>query len=228
MLMEPLFEDAWVAKAANEQSPDSWVGDLFNTSSTLKSHAHKYLCTIKQWYDQFPATSNKEQLRNRRESFLTEQHLGVVNELFWWECMKLFNWSASPVFSKKKSRPDFRVLLPTELFCEVTTLNISDADRNDLSRGLAVDLNEERAKTIVRLFRKIVDAKLAQLMYGASKERPTILVLFDYTFWSNFGVDFSELDEILLQRKMGLGICRLRYPRSSMQKKSFFQTDVLE
>ncbi|MGH7259430.1 MAG: hypothetical protein ACREI9_01960 [Nitrospiraceae bacterium] len=193
-----LFDNDWVSSAATQAPQDSWARYVL---TNLSGTGGIYLTTLRTWFARFPKASTET--KNQLGSFMTSDHLGAVNEIFWWEWMKQFCWSAEPVKGKKHKRPDYHVSKPADFFCEVTTQNISDEVREQLSGGDGVDLNHERAGTIERLFLKIQREKLGQIQYGAFQKRPSVLVLFDYTFWSGLGVPFDELAEYLFGKQNG-------------------------
>lgn len=203
----PLFGDNWTSHVSTQAPKRSWAYQVMKSADA----GNVYLNTLRTWYYRFPRTSKTSiELKNRLESLRNEDHLGAVNELFWWECMKLFNWSAEPVVGRKHKRPDFKVTSPAYFFCEVTTLNISGRDRDDLSEGHGVGLNEEQTRTIDRLFLKILEEKLEQIQCGASEKKPNSLVLFDHTVWSQLGTEFYlKLAFHLLGEQMGFA----RLPR---------------
>jgi hypothetical protein len=187
-----LFDSNWLSSAFTRAPQDSWAHDVL---LNLASNGGIYLATLKAWFARFPKPSIE--MKNQLENFVTSAHLGAVNEIFWWEWMKRFHWVAEPVDGKKQRRPDFHVTKPFDFFCEVTTQNISDEVKEKLSKDHAIDLKEERARTMERLFVKAQQEKLDQIRYGASQGRPSVLVLFDYTFWSAFGVPFDKLSGYL-------------------------------
>jgi len=186
-----LIDSAWLSKA--KQAPhNSWAYEVL---TNLIGPGGTYLNTLRTWFARFP--KNSAEIANQLESLATPDHLGAVNEIFWWEWMKRFNWTAEPVIGRKSKRPDFHISIPSDFYCEVTTQNISAEVEENLSSRHAIDLNDERTRTIERLLIKARDEKLTQIQFGATRQKPTALVLFDYTFWSNFGVPFQELAKYL-------------------------------
>jgi len=199
-----IFDDAWLSLAASQPAADSWVQDVMED---MKGCGGLYLNTLIIWFQRFPL-KGKKHLKQGLESFDNTQHLGAVNELSWWELMTLFGWSPQLLLASATSRPDFHILTPTHFFCEVTTLNVSEKDRILLDSGKGVKLNH--GPTIGRILRKITKDKTEQIEYGASKKKPSILVLFDYTTWTHFGAQlYRELFHYLLGENSGF----LRLPR---------------
>jgi len=181
--MSDLYNSNWITNAEKLESSHSWVLDVLKSKN-----GRNYLKTIKTWYQRYPNKS--EHLKNFLESFDTASHLGGVNELFWWEFMKKFKWKAQPIKVNREKRPDFHVTKPSEFFCEVTTLNISKKDESALRSESGVGLNHEA--TIYRILGKVMNEEKEQIVYGCRKGHPSILVLFDYTFWSGLATDFSR------------------------------------
>lgn len=165
----------WEKEAMSHKSSHSWVSDVLRSE-----YGKNYLETIQTWFNKYPKAS--EHLKNLLESFVTEDHLGGANELFWWELMKKFQWKAHSIPENSERRPDFHITVPLEFFCEVTTLNISNKDRVALRSESGAELNYEA--TIFRVLRKATEEKKAQIDYSFKQGYPGILVLFDYTTWS--------------------------------------------
>jgi len=184
--MNKLFDSNWLATARETVTRDSWAYDVMKF---IPGSGEVYLKTIQTWYEEYPYIS--EHLKNQLENLDTASHLGGVNELFWWELMKKFEWKAQPIEVGSERRPDFHVTDPLEFFCEVTTLNISKSDRTALECENGVELDHEA--TIYRALRKIAEDKKEQIDYGLEKERASILVLIDYTTWSGLATNFSQI-----------------------------------
>lgn len=186
------FSQTWLSKAKAYQKSDSWVADLVQN---IPGTGKLYLDTLKNWYRKFPVTSLH--LRNRLDSFNTADHLGGVNELYWWQVMQKFGWNANPIPVGKTKRPDFQISAPAKFFCEVTTLNISTRDIKAMRGGKGVPL--DHLQTIGRLLRKAGREKKDQLAYAENRGFPAVLVVFDYTVWSGFATQFyKELKTYLL------------------------------
>lgn len=181
-----VFDKDWLARAAGAALGDSWAREVI---ATLDGDGRGYLDTLTLWFERFPLASKKQRqgLKTRLESFVTSDHLGAVNELSWYEFMRRAGLQASPIPPANAPRPDFRVTAPAEFFVEVSTLNVSEAERRELQATGGVDLNHR--ETLRRLLLKAVSEKDAQVAYAASEKRPCLLVLFDYTFWSGFATD---------------------------------------
>ncbi len=196
-----VFDDSWLAQARVKKPEDSWVDDLM---TTIDNGGNIYLSTLRTWFDRFPISSNKQKrgLKARLESFKNEDHLGAVNELSWYEFMQQTGSKAAPLAVSKTPRPDFKVENPTELFCEVSTLNVSDDEKKKFEDGEAVELNHR--ETLRRILLKVMTEKQHQISYAANQKRPCLLVLFDYTTWSAFGTQFFRfLADFLLGQKLG-------------------------
>lgn len=178
-----LYDTAWISRASAMAPSGSWARDVIET---LSGSGGAYLGTLRTWYDCYPVAS--AWLKNALESFANPDHLGAVNELVWWEFMRLVNWSAQVLPRGTQKRPDFQVLRPAEFYIEVTTLNISDADKKAFSAGRTVGLNH--SDSMERTLRKITDEKLDQIQFGAAQGRASVMVMFDYTLWSSFATHF--------------------------------------
>ena len=161
------------------------------------------MCNIRLWFNEFPAVAkDKQKLCERLESFQDEQHLGGVNELAWWAFMRREGIGASVVATTKTPRPDFQLAPPPDCFVEISTLNVSEKDRNKLRAGESVALDHR--ESIRRVVGKLTDEKHKQLIYAVNQRKPAVLVLFDYTEWSAFGTDFFKiLGEFLLGTEFG-------------------------
>jgi len=194
-----IFDQDWLSKASSIQRGGQWVDDVI---AEINGSGGIYLSTLRLWFSQFPISAKqKRHLKQALESFNNTDHLGAVNELAWWKFTNSFGWSSSPIHTGKDKRPDFYVDSPSEFFCEVTTLNLSEKESGLLKSGKGVNLDHNL--TLQRVLKKVVEEKNEQIKYGASKKRPCVLVLFDYTFWSGFGTQFYQaLADFLL------GICK--------------------
>jgi hypothetical protein len=180
-----LFDATWLTQAQAKKSTDSWVTEVIAApEGTL------YLDVLRVWFGRFPLNSIKDRraLKARLESLNTSDHLGGVNELSWWEFMRRTNLHAEPISTTTNPRPDFKVLTPTEFFVEVSTLNVSEAEKKKLECEGAIPL--DHAETLRRLLLKAANDKKDQISYAASEGRACALVLFDYTMWSGFGTRF--------------------------------------
>lgn len=195
-----LFDDNWLIQASSRKNDDQWVDDVMNQ---INGSGGIYLNTLRLWFDRFSLPSKqKNHLKQGIESFNNSDHLGGVNELAWWKFINSFGWSASPVRAGKGKRPDFHVIRPCEFFCEVTTLNISEKEKKLLVSGKGVPLNHN--VSLERILKKIVEEKSEQIKYGASKSKPSVLILFDYTFWSGLGTQFYRaFANFLLGKRAG-------------------------
>ena len=199
---QPIFGDEWLAKARDKSSGAAWVDSVIET---LETSGQIYLANLRLWFNGFPAPSkDKQQLRGRLESFEDDQHLGGVNELSWWIFMQQRNGRAATVVPtvRKASRPDFLLPEPADCFIEVSTLNVSAGDRENLKQGKYVALND--AESLRRVIGKLTEEKLLQLRYAVDQKKPGVLVLFDYTEWSAYATRFfSTLAKFLLGTEFG-------------------------
>lgn len=196
-----IFDPEWLATAKENSPKGSWVEAVF---ASLPTSGGMYLSTLRLWFERFPAPSVAERklLKARLESHTKSDHLGAVNELAWWEFMRQAGIVAEPLKTAATPRPDFRVSKPCEVFVEVSTLNLSDAERKGIEDGSGVELNH--TETMRRLCLKIASEKEPQIAYAATKDRPCALVVFDYTTWSTFGTDIVHVlaESLLGERPM--------------------------
>lgn len=181
-----VFDEGWRARVLDDAFGDSWAHEVM---ATLDGDGGLYLEILALWFGRFPLVSEKQrwQLKTRLESLTTSDHLGAVNELSWYQFMRMAGLQASPIPTANAPRPDFRVTAPAEFFVEVSTLNVSEAERKSLLATGGVDLNHHA--TLRRLLLKATGEKDAQIAHAASEGRPCPLVLFDYTFWSGLATD---------------------------------------
>lgn len=193
-----MFDEEWHVRATRSPLDDSWVGELVDS---MNAGGKRYLATLDLWFGRFPFPSSKDRLalKTRLESFITSEHLGAVNELSWYEFMRQAGFHATPISPTATPRPDFRITAPIDVFVEVSTLNVSEAQKNALNATGGVDLDHN--ETLRRLLRKASDEKSAQIQFSASQALPCLLVLFDYTLWSGLSTDFYRfLATALLSR----------------------------
>lgn len=191
-----VFDAAWVRRAKTATHKVSWIIDVLDS---LDADGTLYLDSIRIWFNEFPHPSTKDRraLKTRLESFNNSDHLGGVNELSWWEFMRKTQLTAEPVATTNAPRPDFHLIAPTECFLEVSTLNVSDEDREKFERDEGVSLNH--SDTVRRIVLKAANEKKRQIGFAADSRRPCALVLFDYTTWSAFGTQaFRFFDNTLL------------------------------
>ncbi len=200
-----LFDQDWLDKASSKERGRQWVDDVIKE---INGSGGTYLRILRLWFSEFPISAKQRRhFKQAMESFNNVDHLGAVNELAWWKFTNSFGLLSSPIPAGQGKRPDFYVSSPSEFFCEVTTLNLSVKEQELLEAGKSVDL--EHGVTLQRVLKKVVDEKNEQIKYGALKKSPSVLVLFDYTFWSGLGTRFYKaLAEFLL----GAGISFLKLP----------------
>jgi len=182
-----VFDEDWRVRATHPPVDDSWVGELV---ALMDAGGKRYLATLGSWFERFPFSSPKHRraMKTRLESFVTSEHLGAVNELSWNEFMRKHGFHATPISPTTTPRPDFRITAPIDVFVEVSTLNVSEAQKNALNAIGGVDLDHN--ETLRRLLRKASEEKVAQLQFSANQTLPCLLVLFDYTLESGLPKDF--------------------------------------
>ena len=197
-----VFDESWLRSAGAKEVNTSWVD---NVMSTADSGGDIYLDSLRTWFDRFPLLQKgKRDLKARLESFIDTDHLGAVNELSWWALMRQMGWQSDPIPASKSPRPDFRVRIPVAFLVEVSTLNVSNADRKTFAAAESVELNH--SATLKPILFKITDEKKEQISYAADQKQPCLLVLFDYTTWSGFGTQcFQFLAEFLVGEQLGFG-----------------------
>jgi hypothetical protein len=191
-----VFDVSWLDQARAETPNDSWVSGVM----TYPEEGKLYLQTLRDWFAEFPISSRKDrvELKKRLERYDTRDHLGAVNELVWWEFMRRIHLHAEPVPTSTTPRPDFRVLKPSEFFAEVSTLNVSIQEGEELRKG---GVRPDPDKTLRRILLKAANDKKHQICYAFGKQKPCALVLFDYGVWSGLGLDWcSAFADALLGR----------------------------
>jgi hypothetical protein len=201
-----VFDEDWRAHAKGGALGDSWANEVV---AKMDGDGGRYLDTLALWFERFPFCSRNDRraLKTRIESFTTNDHLGAVNELSWYEFMRQSDFQVEPISPTTAPRPDFRITDPVNAFVEVTTLNVSEGEKNALRATGGVDLNHN--EMLRRLLRKASDEKSAQLKYAADQALPCLLVLFDYTFWSGQLTDFYRF---LATALLGRGSAFARLP----------------
>jgi hypothetical protein len=181
-----MFDKEWIENAWKFTDTKSWAHSVM---IELDTTGGIYLNTLRMWYEEFPGTEKqKKPLRQRIESFGNEDHLGGVNELSWWKFLQKSNFGAEPVPTTTSARPDFKVQTPTEFFVEVSTLNVSATEKQQLGSEGAISL--DHAETLRRMLLKSTNDKYEQISFAYNQRRPCCLALFDYTKWSAFGTQF--------------------------------------
>jgi hypothetical protein len=198
---QELYNDNWINNIKSEHLSSSWANDVLED---IHGYGGIYLSTIKAWFQKFPFAniSQSKHMKKSLESLSTEDHLGAVNELFWYNTAKLLKWRLEPL-SEKASSPDFSVSLPSCFYCEVTTLNISQSDRDAFAKNNSAPLNHGRE--IARILRKATDEKIEQLRFGYNVQKPSVIVVFDYSTFSGLGTNRPHaLAKVLLDSPAGL------------------------
>ena len=181
-----VFSDSWRARAVDTALGDSWAHEVM---AALNGNGRRYLEILALWFERFPLASKKQrwELKRRLESLTNSDHLGAVNELSWYQFMRGAGLQARPIPTANAPRPDFKVTSPSEFFVEVSTLNVSEAERESLRVTGGVDLNYDA--TLRRLLLKAAGEKDAQIAHAARQGQPCLLVVFDHAFWSSLATD---------------------------------------
>lgn len=197
---ETIFDANWLRAAQTNVDQSSWVEEVIET---FDSSGKLYLDILQNLFNGFPLNSKQKwQLKTRIESFNSADHLGAVNELAWWAFLEREQFNASPIPVTRMPTPDFHVIAPSDFFVEVSTLNISKSDQSKFELEDSVEL--DHSETLRRILGKLTDEKRKQLSYAAKLNSPSVLVLFDYTTWSQFPTQFYRFfAEFLLGRQRG-------------------------
>lgn len=199
---QELYSNEWQNRIRTEDFfSSSWAKPVFDN---FDESGWVYLSKIREWFAEFPFVSphQSKHMRNRLESLNTEDHLGAVNELFWYNLATFLGWRLKPL-SVEVTAPDFEVSSPACFYCEITTLNVSQSDRGQFKKGLSAPLNHGRG--VARILRKATDEKKDQLKYGYDRQKPSILVVFDYSLFSGLGTQRPRfLADTLLHSASGL------------------------
>ncbi len=120
-------------------------------------------------------------MRQALESLDNGQHVAAVNELSWWRLMLRERILGRPISVKNKPCPDFEAETPYRFYVEVTTLNVSQADRE--SGEAALEHSESFRRTVL----KVTKEKNKQIAFAASQNQAILVAIFDYSTWSGFG-----------------------------------------
>jgi hypothetical protein len=196
-----LYSKKWQSKIKSEDLSSSWAGPVFDN---YDEDGSVYLSTVREWFSKFPfvTTGQTKHMKKSLEGLNTEDHLGAVNELFWYNLAIFLGWQLKPLVVDSAA-PDFEVSSPACFYCEVTTLNVSQSDRKRLENGFSAPLNHSREA--IRILRKATDEKIEQLKYGHNDRKPSILVVFDYSTFSGLGTQRPQyLADALLHSSSGL------------------------
>ncbi|MEJ2351196.1 MAG: hypothetical protein P8Y03_15535, partial [Anaerolineales bacterium] len=182
-VQQDLYDKNWRDNIKAEDLSSSWARDVLGK---IDEDGGVYLSTIREWFSKFPVGSadQSRHMRKRLESLNTADHLGAVNELFWYNLATFLEWQLKAL-AVKSTAPDFEVSSPACFYCEVTTLNVSQTDRQRLEEGLSAPLNHNGEAA--RILRKATDEKIEQLKYGYNNRKPSVLVVFDYSTFSGLG-----------------------------------------
>jgi hypothetical protein len=198
--MTMVFGKKWLSEHRQELSDNTWTSRVMED---FHNYGEVYLTTLRQWYDDFPGSNKqKRHLKTRLESVKDEDHNGAVSELTWWAFMQWAGMDPSPIHTTSASRPDFLAKIPVELFCEVSALNLSDAERSKLEAGEGVAL--DHGESLRRVLGKLTEEKLAQMTYASEQKKPCVLVIFDYTEWSGYPTQFFRFFADFLGKHQGI------------------------
>ncbi len=193
-----LFNSKWLEEARSLKKNNTWIHQVLDTWDKAGAN---YLDNLRKLFCSYPDVGDvKKDLANRIQSFKDEDHLGAANELSCWAFLKRAGFECKPIPRSGEQTPDFHVFAPTEFFVEVTTLNISREEREKIACGNHIWLNQ--GNTLTRILRKPKE-KQKQFLYGAEKQKPCVLVLFDYAFWSGVGTKLDQHIGIHLLEKQG-------------------------
>ena len=183
-----IFDDAWLAKA-KASSTESWASEV---AESLDIGGQIYLSTLRMWFERFPLFKNdKLNLRERLENFNNADHLGGVNEVAFWAFFQREGLKGKPVPTSSTPTPDFQLDPPADCFVEVSTLNMSDKERQAITANESIALNH--AETIRRLVGKLTEQKQKQLKHAAVKGKAGVLAIFDYTNSSGYQTQFFRV-----------------------------------
>ncbi len=176
-----LFDKDW--KAKTRQLSQSWIHELFQST---EKEREIYFSQLRRWFANVQMTNKpKRKLRQRLQSHLNSEHLGAVNELTWLAFLKKLDFDVDTISETSSSRPDYVIHSPVEFYAEVTTLNVSDKNKSSIENEDVIEL--DHAETTRRLLGKVTDEKLEQLKYAFINNKPCVLVIYDYGWWSGFG-----------------------------------------
>ena len=186
MTKNTVFDENWIISARSCDDKSSWVKDVM---TDIETTGGLYLSILKVWFDAFPLqTKQKNKLKSDIESFKTEEHLGAVNELALWYFLQREKFQAKPIPAAKGSTPDFCISAPFEFYIEVSTLNVSQQDKYKIHKNSSIQLDHN--EMLRRVLGKLTTEKQKQLAYASERKKPGVLVIFDYTTWSGFGIEF--------------------------------------
>lgn len=218
--LQQLYDDNWLNNVKSKNISSSWAEDVLRD---IDGYGGIYLYKIREWFLKFPcSTKQSKHMKKCLESVVTEDHLGAVNELFCYNLARFFKWSLE-VLTEKRSAPDFRVISPSCFYCEITTLNISQSDSNSFAKGKSVPITNHD-KEASRILRKVAEEdKISQLKYGYDKQKPSVLIVFDYTMSSGFGTQRSRAfaDTLLDTSAMPKELSTLVYLERYISKGKF-------
>lgn len=231
---QTLFDQSWLSEAESKCTNDTWV---YNVIKNINESGKEYLSILQKWFQShpFPSKGKKKHLQNALESLNNQDHLGAVNELFWYRFMCDLSLKPKVLPEGKSKTPDFKGTSASgiEFYCEVTTLNISSKNANNRDRGEGTPLNSD--EEISRIIRIATEEKDEQLRFGIKEQKPMVFVVFDYSTFSGFGTQFPialinallktakglqamqpHLSAIVyVERFFGSGLCRIRISQSA-------------
>lgn len=116
-----LFNKDWLSYVKLINLSDSWADAVLQD---ITGYGCKYLSNINNLFQYYPDQSIK--FKTEIESIDNVQHLGRVNELFWYNLAQKVGFEIEFIPSEDYlNKPDFYVNKPTAFYCEVTTINFS-------------------------------------------------------------------------------------------------------
>ncbi|MEZ8321419.1 hypothetical protein AB6C72_23705, partial [Vibrio splendidus] len=142
---------------------------------------------LESWYKRFPGSdTQKKSLLRHLVSSVTEDHLGAVNEMAWWQLFQSRGHQIEPVARAKSSTPDFvHQHERGKTYFEVTTLNVAQNSGN-------VELKSATKHSVKRVAQKCASDKKQQLLFGYERQSPSVLVVFNYDSWSGYGINHHK------------------------------------
>lgn len=180
---QTLFDQSWIKRIRSSAATESWAHHVIQD---IDNEGGVYLRVLREWFIRypFPSEGKKTHMRNLLESSANHDHRGAVNELCWYRFMRDLALNPQVVREGRNKTPDFLCTTTTglEFYCEVTTLNESDADTKAIQNmgSASLDHNAEMA----RVLRKATEEKSEQLQFGREEKKATVFVVFDYSTFS--------------------------------------------
>lgn len=233
---QSIYNQSWLNCIQSSAHADSWV---HNVIRDIKGNGGVYLSVLKEWYSTYPFPSNGKRTHMRKllESSTNNDHRGAVNELCWYRFMRNLALNPKVIPEGSNKTPDFLCATATgvEFYCEVTTLNESNADTKSIASNGSAPLNQDA--DILRIIRKASVEKAEQLQYGRESQKGMAFVIFDYSTFSGLGtrrpatfadaflltpIGLQEMMKpylsvlIYVERYVDKGRCRIRTQQSAL------------